>query len=161
MQLVHIDGLKIWPQIHAFLIPKSSISPIFVTQDVDDEGGWACIRAWVSISLKGYGNRRIYWCLQSIFTDCCIQGKSILVFIRITHHARKAHVCMGIWQQTVCLPPRSRTDRCWNPEGVRNYLAPNRPKSLYNLFWVCWIQISRWFFDKMNSFCVRDPQRRR
>ena len=40
--------LKIWPQIDAFLIQKSSISSIFVFQGLDN-GGWASIWAWVSI----------------------------------------------------------------------------------------------------------------
>ncbi len=35
MKLVHNDVLK----IRAFLIQKSSISPIFVCQELDDEGG--------------------------------------------------------------------------------------------------------------------------
>ena len=49
MKLVHNDGFKIWPQNHAFLIQKSSISPIFVCQKLDDGRGWASIRAWASI----------------------------------------------------------------------------------------------------------------
>ena len=32
------DGLKILPQIHAFSIPKLSISPIFGSQELDDKG---------------------------------------------------------------------------------------------------------------------------
>ncbi len=43
------DGLRIWPQIHAFFIQKSSISPISVYQKFDDEWGWVSIRAWASI----------------------------------------------------------------------------------------------------------------
>ena len=39
MKLVHNDGLKILFQIQAFLVQKSSISPIFVYQELDDEGG--------------------------------------------------------------------------------------------------------------------------
>ncbi len=39
MKLVHNDGLKFWPQIHAILIQKSSISLIFVCQQLDDGGG--------------------------------------------------------------------------------------------------------------------------
>ena len=35
MELVHDDGLK----IHAVLIQKSSISPIFLCQELVDEGG--------------------------------------------------------------------------------------------------------------------------
>ncbi len=38
-KLVHNDGFKIWPQIHTFIIQKSSISHIFVCQELDDEGG--------------------------------------------------------------------------------------------------------------------------
>ena len=52
MQLHHNDCLKIWPEIYAFFIQKSSILPIFVCQELDDEAGWASIRAWASISMN-------------------------------------------------------------------------------------------------------------
>ena len=39
MKLVHNDGLQTLPQVQAFFIQESSISPIFVTQELDGEGG--------------------------------------------------------------------------------------------------------------------------
>ncbi len=36
---MHNNGLKILLQIHALLIQKSSISPIFLCQELDDEEG--------------------------------------------------------------------------------------------------------------------------
>ena len=35
-------------------------------------------------------------------------------------------------------------------EIIFNQIWPN---SLYNTFWRCWIQLSRWFFNKIISFC--------
>ena len=49
-KLVYNDGLKIWPQIHAFLRKTIIDLPICVCQELDDEGWrWASIRAWTSI----------------------------------------------------------------------------------------------------------------
>ena len=39
MKLVHDNWLKIYPEIYAFLLQKSSISPILVCQGLDDEEG--------------------------------------------------------------------------------------------------------------------------
>ncbi len=39
MKLLHNDGLKVWPQIHASLIQKSTFSPMFMCQELDAEGG--------------------------------------------------------------------------------------------------------------------------
>ena len=92
-------------------------------------------------------------------TDCCIWGNSVLVLIRIKHRAWKARVCMGICQQTLVLVSNIAQYRWQYPEMSATFYHHIWPNSLYNLFRPCWIRISSWLFEKIISFCVKEPQR--
>ncbi len=53
-----VGWLKIRPQVYAFLIQKSLMSPIFVKQELDDEGGerllgHECLLEWIRYSSTG------------------------------------------------------------------------------------------------------------
>ena len=102
------DGLKIRPQIHAFFRQKSLISPIFVSQELGDEGAGR---------LHEHG--RLYEWIQYIYRTCpnwCPVG-----FSAWNHILRHDYCCNEIPEPDIVVLKNLARKMGWNEQITSMY----------------------------------------